>query len=392
MLLRLILALLAVLFAGAMSVHAQEATEAAISPETTAHLRIAHLSPDAPPVNITIEGLEGNMETLSYLSVSDWIAVPVGSQNITITPGGNGEAGVNPLGAAALDLAGGQWNTLAIVGSMENGTLGAQLIPQDMSGLVPGTSRVTFIHAIENGPAVNINRDGVPFVTQLAYPGVASLNIDSGDYNFELVTADESATPVTNAEGLDIRESYDYLIVATGGDTPELFVHETDPAEMAIAAGELAEPGTIVEALGNQQLMGDIGSALQSAGLSETLAGEGPFTVFVPAEFVVDGSIDSAALADTLRYHVVEGELMTRDLVEGGTLPTLQGGNLNVREDANGIYVNDAQVITANIPATNGVIHIINGVLSPDGTTAASGGAQGDTAGADAQATETVVG
>lgn len=136
------------------------------------------------------------------------------------------------------------------------------------------------------------------------------------------------------------------------------------------------EPGTIIEVAGNNGSFKTLVMAAQSAGLAETLAGEGPFTVFAPTDEafaalpteIVNALMlpeNQDLLTQVLTYHVVPGEVTSSDLTTGG-VETLNGG-LAVRVEPNQVVVNNASVIMADVPASNGVIHAINRVLIPTG-------------------------
>lgn len=117
-------------------------------------------------------------------------------------------------------------------------------------------------------------------------------------------------------------------------------------------------------------------TAIKAAGLVDTLKGKGPFTVFAPTNeafaALPKGTLDSllkpankAKLVAILTYHVIPGKVMSSDIA-GKTLDvaTVEGKKLHI-DATNGVMVNDAKVIKADIPATNGVIHVINKVLIP---------------------------
>ncbi len=117
--------------------------------------------------------------------------------------------------------------------------------------------------------------------------------------------------------------------------------------------------------------------AVQGAGLADTLAGEGPFTVFAPTDEAfakIPDETMKAVLADTdkltsiLKFHVVSGKVMAEEVVKMSTAKTLQGGELTIKTE-NGVMVgNDATmatVVTPDVECTNGVIHIIDTVLMP---------------------------
>ncbi|WP_245412744.1 fasciclin domain-containing protein [Oceaniradius stylonematis] len=117
-------------------------------------------------------------------------------------------------------------------------------------------------------------------------------------------------------------------------------------------------------------------AAVQAAGLVETLKGEGPFTVFAPTDeaFAAIGATveellkpeNKDALTAVLTYHVVAGKVMSTDLVDDASVATVQGQNITIDLD-NGAMVNDANVVTADIETSNGVIHVIDKVIVPEG-------------------------
>ncbi len=125
-------------------------------------------------------------------------------------------------------------------------------------------------------------------------------------------------------------------------------------------------------------------AAVKAAGLVETLSGPGPFTVFAPTDAAFAklpaGTID-ALLADKekltsiLTYHVVSGQVMAADLIksDGATPKTVNGLPLDVVVRGGKVYVNGVNVVTADVQASNGVIHIIDAVLLPQTAPAPAG-------------------
>jgi uncharacterized surface protein with fasciclin (FAS1) repeats len=113
--------------------------------------------------------------------------------------------------------------------------------------------------------------------------------------------------------------------------------------------------------------------AVQAAGLSDTLSGEGPYTVFAPDdeafEKLPEGTLenllqDIPRLKDILTYHVVPGKMMASDTSEIESAMTVEGKELHISA-REGVKVNDATVIGPDIMADNGVIHEIDSVLIP---------------------------
>ena len=182
---------------------------------------------------------------------------------------------------------------------------------------------------------------------------------------------------------------------ATGGSMDDM-----DTSSMTIAEVVAANPD-----------FGILAQLVQSAGLLETLNGEGPFTVFAPSDSaflpftntdIVSLLSDTDALTGVLTYHVVDGELTSEDLMSMSSVTTLQGGELTIGEgmamgdmtggmsDMTGgdmsmsgmtggemtggemsemgpsLMVGSANVVTADIVTANGVIHVIDSVLMPE--------------------------
>ena len=115
-----------------------------------------------------------------------------------------------------------------------------------------------------------------------------------------------------------------------------------------------------------------LATALQAAGLIDTLKGKGPFTVFAPTDAAfakipkdqLDALLkDKAALTKVLTYHVVSGKVMAKD-VKAGKVKTVQGSELTVAT-AGGVTVDGAKVTATDIAADNGVIHVIDSVVMP---------------------------
>ncbi|MFM2429100.1 MAG: hypothetical protein RLZZ511_313 [Cyanobacteriota bacterium] len=138
-----------------------------------------------------------------------------------------------------------------------------------------------------------------------------------------------------------------------------------------------AQVGTITEiAAGNSQFS-TLVAAVKAAGLAETLAGEGPFTVFAPTNeafaALPKGTVENllkpenrAALQKVLTYHVVPGNLMAKDL-RSGKVATVEGNSVAVQVGKMGVKINDVNVVAADVSAKNGVIHVIDRVLLPPG-------------------------
>ncbi len=117
-------------------------------------------------------------------------------------------------------------------------------------------------------------------------------------------------------------------------------------------------------------------TAVKAAGLAETLSGAGPFTVFAPTNAAFDklpaGTVETlvkpeskAKLTGILTYHVVAGALKAADLKDGQKLKTVQGEELTVTMKDGKVMINGAAVTIADVVSSNGVTHVIDGILMP---------------------------
>ncbi len=129
----------------------------------------------------------------------------------------------------------------------------------------------------------------------------------------------------------------------------------------------------IVETATNAGSFKTLVAAVQAAGLGATLSGPGPFTVFAPTDEAfaelpagtVQGLLnDIPKLTQILTFHVVPGKLMAADVVKLTSAKTVQGQNVTIAS-TNGVTINGAKVITPNVEADNGVIHVIDRVILP---------------------------
>jgi len=146
-------------------------------------------------------------------------------------------------------------------------------------------------------------------------------------------------------------------------------------ASTAMAFPAYAADKDIVDTAVDAGSFTTLAAALGSAGLVETLKGEGPFTVFAPTDeafaALPEGTVEDLLkpenkdkLAAILTYHVVAGKVMSTDLSDGMMAPTVEGSDVTITTEG-GVMVNDATVTTADIEASNGVIHVIDTVLMP---------------------------
>lgn len=155
------------------------------------------------------------------------------------------------------------------------------------------------------------------------------------------------------------RRTYLALTAAAFIATPAFAQSDSDIVETAQANGSFS---TLL-------------AAAEAAGLVDTLKGDGPFTVFAPTDeafaALPEGTVDSLLqpenkdqLTSILTYHVVPGKVMSTDLTNGMEAETVQGSMVTIMTEG-GVTVDGANVVTPDVEASNGVIHVIDAVIMP---------------------------
>jgi uncharacterized surface protein with fasciclin (FAS1) repeats len=129
----------------------------------------------------------------------------------------------------------------------------------------------------------------------------------------------------------------------------------------------------IVDTAINAGTFNTLVTAITTAGLDTALKGPGPFTVFAPTDEAFSklpsGTVESLLedilqLRKVLEYHVVSGKFMAADVVKLDSTTTTEGSTVKI-DASNGVKLNDATVVTPDVEADNGVIHVIDTVLIP---------------------------
>lgn len=380
----------------------EAAPEAEPVAEEMVHIRVAHFSPDTPAVDVYVNGELSAVQGLEFPSITEWIALPAGSYNLAVSPAGTSldDAAIGP---ADFDLPAGAWLTIAAVGSLEAGTLAPAILAEDFSPIAEGNTRVTVFHAIEGAPAVDVLSNGTAVVTQLGFPGTLGDNdgaftIDgpAGAYDIA-VNATGTSTAILDLPGTQFDAGINYLVAAVGtADSPQVALAATDVAAMMAPPAEEAAPevdatpeataeaaaeeesqaaGTIVDIAAGNPDFSTLVTAVEAAGLVETLSGEGPFTVFAPtnAAFEALGADTiEAVLADTdlltsiLTYHVVAGKYPAAVVSGLLQLQSVEGSPISISVVDGKVFLNDTvEIVMTDIEASNGVIHVISAVLMP---------------------------
>jgi uncharacterized surface protein with fasciclin (FAS1) repeats len=202
---------------------------------------------------------------------------------------------------------------------------------------------------------------------------------------------DETFTTIENADLIEI--GWQLCIPAYSGEmTEEGSMEEGSMEEGSMEEGSMEEGATeeaaTEEAATEEAAMMDIvdtavadgrfttlATAVEAAGLVETLKGEGPFTVFAPTDdafaALPEGTLDTlladptGQLTQILLYHAVSGKVMAADVMGLSSATTVQGSDIAITVDGDSVMVNGANVIITDIETSNGVIHVIDAVLTP---------------------------
>jgi uncharacterized surface protein with fasciclin (FAS1) repeats len=175
-------------------------------------------------------------------------------------------------------------------------------------------------------------------------------------------------------------------VAACGDDDDDDAAQVTAPTSAATVASDAAsppEPATVVDVAASSADFSTLVTAVQSAGLVDTLNGSGPFTVFAPTNEAFSalpaGTLDTllmpenkADLTSVLTYHVVPGAVLSGELSDGMVVTTVEGQTLTVGVSDGGVTLTDVSgntvsVAQADLEAGNGVVHVIDGVLLPAG-------------------------
>ncbi len=166
------------------------------------------------------------------------------------------------------------------------------------------------------------------------------------------------------------------VIAACGGaaDSTDSTTATTVAAATTTTAAAEQEAADIVDVATEAGSFSTLLTAVEAAGLVETLQGEGPYTVFAPTDeafaALPEGTLDelladTEALSQVLLYHVVPGEVMASDVVELESATTVQGEDIAITVEDDSVKVNEATVSSTDIMASNGVIHVIDQVILP---------------------------
>jgi hypothetical protein len=199
-----------------------------VATTTGAQVRVAHFSPDAPAVDVYVDG-EVVVEELEYPAVTSFLELEPGVYSVAVAPAGTSEddAVIGPLNVQVEEQS---VQTIAAVGSVDAGTLTATVILEDSDEITEGSARVTFIHAVENAPGVDVYGSNALLVQSLRYPSANSdggftREIPAGQIDFSITVAENADAVLATANNVDLEDGLFYIVAAIGtAEEPALLV------------------------------------------------------------------------------------------------------------------------------------------------------------------------
>jgi transforming growth factor-beta-induced protein len=222
----------------------------------------------------------------------------------------------------------------------------------------------------------------VPSSAVMTMDGQSVATVNGADVKIS-VNGDKVKVNDANVTAVDIPASNGVIHVIDSvllpPDFPAPPVTSMAPANTTAASTTAAASGTIVDVASAAGNFTTLVAAVQAAGLVETLSGPGPFTVFAPTDEAFTKALDALGmtadqlLADTatlksiLTYHVIAGAVPSSAVMtmDGQSVATVNGADVKIGVDGDTVKVNDATVTAVDIPASNGIIHVIDSVLLP---------------------------
>jgi uncharacterized surface protein with fasciclin (FAS1) repeats len=341
-----------------------------------ASLRVAHLSPDAPAVDIWVDGTRV-LQNFPYKAFSDYLEVPAGAHNVQVTPAG---ATTPVVIDANVTLTEDVAYTVAATGLLNSGDLSPIVLVDDRTPQ-SGSARVRFVHSSADAPAVNVGvASGPTLFSDVEFREASTyLSVDAGTYDLSVQVA-ANGTEVLQVNGQSLTAGVNYTVFAIGlagdGTLSALPVVDADASGTSAAkmtAGVGSSGKLPIFPLAQKAGLKTLATALQATKLQKTLTIDGPFTVFAPTEeafaALPPGTLESlltnpAALTQILLYHVVAGEVKAADVITLTEATTLNGAKVDITVNGD-VMINDAKVIATDIMAKNGVVHLIDKVLIP---------------------------
>jgi uncharacterized surface protein with fasciclin (FAS1) repeats len=375
------------------------------------NLRIAHFSPDTPPVDVYLDD-ERLVSDVAFGDISDFVSIRPGTYRFSVVESGTSPDDSTLIGPANLTLSDGTFATAAAIGSLDNDTLEGDIITGDYRSLESGQSRLVLYHALEGVPPVQfVQENGEVLVPELAYGDSTVLSLPRGVYRLDVRPAESNSTDSsdnTDNTGDTLLElppvslpNGTYQLAALIGSLDEPDVVQTiisgSEAVRLRRGGELADVAPVsatderplqdvIDVLLQDDDFTILVAALQNADedvinrLNSVLLD--PITLLAPTDQAFRNLLASTdmsqdelfnndrLLTDILQYHLVEGAFTVQDF------RAANGTSIVTRLDNEAFFVsvNEAGEVRLNrvvefletdIRASNGIIHVVDEVLLP---------------------------
>ena len=363
----------------AMLMSAQDAPDEAIefslgvqiNASSSALVRAVHLSPDAPAVDVYADDALLT-EDLTYTNYVGPAPLPAGSRNLKVKAANTATTVID----ANLDLEAGRRYSVYAAGKLAQI---APLVLEDTRYKARNAAKLRVLHGAASAPRVDVylSRPDTdlgkidPILENIPFKSISSyFRIRPGGLRVR-VTLPDTKTVVIDSGTLQVKAGDVLTAVAIDKpkDSGKFSAILIDETKFNAPTTTPPAPKSIVEIAVGNPAFSTLVSALQKARLVEALSGKGPFTVFAPTNdaFAKLSAIpDGEALKQVLLYHVASGKFDARALLEKGEVTTLQGKKVKVEKIGNDVILNGiVKVVTADIQASNGVIHVIDTVLIP---------------------------
>ncbi len=335
----------------------------------------------------TLGDMWNNPESFSFGAVNGSSeGVCIGSHTFTVEGTYNydcsiGSHAANGMVATITVVPTQQSNTVVdvIVNSDDHTLLEAAVIEAGLAEALSGDGPFTVFAPTDDAIVALTEELGISAEDLLALPNLgeilqyhvvaaAAFSTDLSDGQSIATLLGEEVTVTVNQNGVMINNA---MVTVADIAADNGVVHVID----AVLLPPPAET-TVVDIIVESELHNILEAAVIAADLATTLSGEGPFTVFAPTDAAFEALmaafgvtaeelLEYPELTNVLLYHVVAGQALAADLSDGQQITTLLDSEVVVSITADGVFINQAQVIVADVTAGNGVVHVIDAVLLP---------------------------
>jgi hypothetical protein len=217
--------------------------------DNVAFLRLAHYVPDAPAVDVYVDGQISNVRSILYKNASAWVTVPAGTHELALTTAG-GDLDDALFPPESYDLTAGSWTTIFVAGSAVRNTLAHSVVTEDYDNIPEGSARLTVFHGIQGAVPVNLYAGGQVQVSTLAFPGAAGSNdgastvdLPAGSYSDIQILRSDNGSRLLELPATELEGGKYYLVAATGlADLSiDIDLETTDVASVISPATETTE-------------------------------------------------------------------------------------------------------------------------------------------------------